>query len=401
MVLAGILGISLVLAACTNTILQRQGDPVRIGAPISLTGSQAQAGQLMDEGYQFCQDWLNAQGGVEFGGTWHRLDIIREDDQSRVSVSGANTERMITQEGLKLLLGPSNNAATARDAQVADAHGIPMVEGAGPSDAIFNSGYHSIFGVLAPASRQLQGVIDLALAHWAVPQSIAIVYANDSLSSEMATEARDYAASRGLNVVYFDNFAAGSNNMAPQLSAAAAQQPDLLVETGQVRDSVRSMQWARALNVQAKMVAFAEGPGTDGYVGSLQKTAENTVGTSQWVPTARTPVSYFLTSAEYAAQYQHRFGHAPTWLSASATASCLSLAVAMHNAGSADPARVRTALSGLDLNTFFGRIKFDARGANMAKAVYVVEVEHGRPVVVWPAEAATALPRYPWPGWTK
>jgi ABC-type branched-subunit amino acid transport system substrate-binding protein len=62
---------------------------------------------------------------------------------------------------------------------------------------------------------------------------------------------------------------------------------------------------------------------------------------------------------------------------------------------------VRTALPRLDLDTFFGRIKFDGRGANMAKTVYVLEVEKGKTMVVWPAEAATALPLYPWPGWVK
>lgn len=131
---------------------------------------------------------------------------------------------------------------------------------------------------------------------------------------------------------------------------------------------------------------------------SLQKTAENVVGASQWVPSARTPLSYFLTSSEYAAQYQSRFGHPPNAHRTAATAARVALEVPIERAGSTRPDRVRLALSRLDLHTFFGRIKFDERGANLAKTVYVLEVEHGKPVVVWPAEAATALPLYPWPG---
>lgn len=397
----GILGLSLVLPACAPQIALPQGDPIRIGAPISLSGSQAQAGQMVDEGYQFCQDWVNGRGGVQLGSAWHHLDIVREDDQSRVSLSAAITDRMVTQDGVTLLLGPSNNATTARDAQIADAHHIPMVEGAGPSETIFSSGYHSIFGVPAPSSRQMRGVIDLALAHWAAPRSIAIIYANDSLSTEMAAQARDYAVGRGLSLAYFDNFAAGSNDQAAQIAGALAAQPDLLIEAGQLRDSVQTMQSLRGSNVPAKLIGFSEGPGADGFVSRLQKTAENVVGASQWVPSARTPVSYFLTSSAYAAQYQARFGHPPNAQSAAATAACLALQVAIQRAGSTSPGRVRTALTQLDLHTFFGRIKFDERGANLAKTVYVLEVEHGTPVVVWPAEAATALPRYPWPGWVK
>jgi branched-chain amino acid transport system substrate-binding protein len=397
----GTFALSLALSACAPQIALPQGDSIRIGAPISLTGSQAQAGQMVDEGYQFCQDWVNAQGGIRIGGVWHHLDVVREDDQSRVSLSAAITSRMVTQDGFKLLLGPSSNATTAKDAQIADAHGIPMVEGAGPSDSIFAGGYHWIFGVQAPASRQMQGVIDLALAHWAAPHSIAIIYADDSLSTEMAAEARDYAQSRGLSLAYFDNFAAGSNNPSPQIGAALSAQPDLLLETGELRDSVQTMQSLRGFKPQTQMIGFSEGPGTDGFIGSLQRAAENVVGTSQWVPSARTPVSYFIGSQDYAAQYQSRFGHPPNAQSAAATAACLALQVAIQRAASTDANRVRTALTRLDLNTFFGRIKFDERGANTAKTVYVIQVERGKPAVVWPAEAATALPRYPWPGWVK
>jgi branched-chain amino acid transport system substrate-binding protein len=389
----------LILPACAPATAQPQGAPIRIGAPLSLTGSQAQDGQMVSDGYQFCQDWVNRQGGINLHGTWHRLDIIRKDDQSRVSVSAAVTERMIAADGIRLLLGPSSNATTARDAAIADAKQAVMVEGNGPSDAIFNQGYHSIFGVMAPTSRQMQGVIDLALAHSAVPKTLAILYADDSLSTEMANEARAYAAGRGLNVVYFDNFAGGSNNMAPQLAAAAVQQPDLIIEAGQLRDSVRTMQWVRGLNIRAKLFGFSEGPGTDGFVGDLQRIAENVIGASQWVAVARTEVSTFLTNQQYVTQFSASFGHAPDGRAAAATAACVALQAAIQRAGSADSASVRIALAGLDLNTFFGRITFDARGANLAKTVYVVQVRNGVSVVVWPAENATAKPRYPWPGW--
>src|SRR5207248_2785817 len=62
-VIPWILGLGLVLAACAPQIALPQGDAIRFGAPISLTGSQAQSGQMVDEGYQFCQDWVNGQGG--------------------------------------------------------------------------------------------------------------------------------------------------------------------------------------------------------------------------------------------------------------------------------------------------------------------------------------------------
>ena len=62
---------------------------------------------------------------------------------------------------------------------------------------------------------------------------------------------------------------------------------------------------------------------------------------------------------------------------------------------------MRGALAIVDLKTFFGEIKFDDRGANAAKAVYVQQVQAGQTVLIWPPEVATARPRYPDPGWAK
>jgi branched-chain amino acid transport system substrate-binding protein len=75
--------------------------------------------------------------------------------------------------------------------------------------------------------------------------------------------------------------------------------------------------------------------------------------------------------------------------------------VAIERAASTEPAKVRDALAAMDLNTFFGQIKFDDRGANSAKLVYVQQVQSGRAALIWPLDVASARARYPDPGWAK
>ena len=77
------------------------------------------------------------------------------------------------------------------------------------------------------------------------------------------------------------------------------------------------------------------------------------------------------------------------------------LDVAIEQANSALPQWVRDSLGVLDMKSFFGEIKFDGRGANMAKPVYVQQVQAGQTVLVWPPKIASARPRYPDPGWAK
>src|SRR3977135_2445986 len=186
--LAGLIVLFSLLAACApipGIIAPPLGSPINVGAVLSLTGSQAESGQMAKEGYLFCQDWINAKGGVTLKGAGHRLNIDIADDESRPSIAAAVTEELISQNHDTLLLGPSNNATASRAAPVAEQHQVPMVSDGASSDAIFNNHYHYLFSVLAPHSRQLQGVIDMALAQDPKPQSVAILFARDSLSAEV------------------------------------------------------------------------------------------------------------------------------------------------------------------------------------------------------------------------
>ncbi len=377
------------------------GSVINVGAIVSLTGSQATDGQMVKEGYLFCQDWINAKGGITLQGNGHPLSIEIEDDQSRPSLAADATERLISGNHVSLLLGPSSNATTLKAAPVAERHQIPMVAPGGSSDALLNSQYHYVFSVLAPDSRQLQGVIDMALAQTPRPQSVAFLFASDSVSQPIAAAGGAYATARGLNVLSGLSYSTGVNDFRGPLGAAAAQNPDLIIEAGHPLESVRTVQQAQQMNIQPRLLAFTNGPGTKGFTATLGKWANYATGTTQWTPAARNPVSYFLDSFHYSLAFRGQFGHLPDQHAAAATAACLTLEVAIESANSALPQWVRDSLGVIDLNTFFGEIKFDSRGANMVKPVYVEQVQAGRTVLVWPPAVASAAPRYPDPGWAK
>jgi branched-chain amino acid transport system substrate-binding protein len=402
--LVGLLTLTSGLAACTQVAVATPsptGSTINVGAVLSLTGSQADSGQMAKEGFLFCQDWINAKGGVTVRGVGHRLNIDIVDDESRPSIAAASTEQLISQTHDTLLLGPSNDATTARAAPVAEQHQVPMISSGAASDAIFNNHYHYLFSVLTPSSRQLQGVIDMALAQNPKPQSVAVLYASDSLSAEVASATAGYAQARGLNFVYGGGYPSGVNNLGGVLGAAAGAGPDLLLEAGHVSESVRTVQQAKQMNIQPKLFGFSDGPGSQSFTTSLQKAANYAVGTTQWSPATRNRISYFVDSFHYALAYAAQFGHLPDEHAAAATAACLTLEVAIEQANSTLPYWVREALAITDLDTFFGEIKFDERGANAVKPVYVEQVQSGHTVLVWPPDVASARPRYPDPGWAK
>jgi branched-chain amino acid transport system substrate-binding protein len=400
----GLVTLSVFLASCspTSTLLARPtGAPITVGALLSLTGSQAESGQMAKEGYLFCQNWVNSKGGIILKGVSHPLNIDIADDQSRPSLAATVTGQLITQNHDRLLLGGTNDATAARAAQVAEQRQVPMISSGASTDSIFNANYHWFFSVLAPRSRQFQGVIDMALAQNPKPQSAAILFASDSLSAEVAHATAAYAQARGLAVTFGASYTMGVNTFGNQLVPAASTNPDILLEAGHLPESVRTVQEAQFINFQPKLLAFSDGPGASEFTNALHKSANYAVGTTQWAPATRNPITYFLDSFHYALAFSSEFGHLPDQHAAAATAACLTLEVAIERARSAAPERVRTALTDIDLKTFFGEIQFDDRGTNLAKPIYVQQVQAGRAVLIWPPDVATARPRYPDPGWAK
>ena len=70
---------------------------------------------------------------------------------------------------------------------------------------------------------------------------------------------------------------------------------------------------------------------------------------------------------------------------------------AFKRAQSLDAETVHDAIAATELETFYGPIKFDASGRNIAKPVVLTQVQGGKYVVVTPPKWATGTPVIPRP----
>src|SRR4030081_3023804 len=138
------------------------GATILFGAPLGLTGSLTKESTLTQQGYDLWVEWINQQGGINIGGVKHPVKIKYYDDTSNANQSAVLMQKLISEDKAQFLLGPYGSAATATDAAIAEKNQIPMVEANGAPQTIFNQGYQYTFGVLSPANKYLQGVIDMA-----------------------------------------------------------------------------------------------------------------------------------------------------------------------------------------------------------------------------------------------
>ncbi len=368
-----------------------------VGAALSLTGKLAREGVLTREGYQYCEEVVNAKGGVKVGaGSPQKLRIAYQDDQSTPDVAAQLVDGF-NDRGIRVLLGPYGSASTEAAAAVVERNGQVMVEGAGADNKIFAQGYRNLFAVLSPATTYLTSIIR-AVVELANPKpaKVAIVFADDGFSRTAAQAGRDEAQRQGMEVVAFEAVPNGATDVSAALVKIKPKAPDLLLMSAHLAEGVALVRQAAELGV-VPTGGFGEtvAPPTPDFVATLGATAEGVLGSSQWTPETEGSEGRFGTAADYAAGVKARFGHEPEYHNAEATAACLALVLAMEKADSADPAKVRDALAELDVESFFGRITFDDEGKNADKPMAVIQIQDGKAVTVWPRAEHTAPLRWP------
>jgi len=377
------------------------GSTIVLGAPLGLTGSLTKESALTKQGYDLWLDWINKQGGINVDGTKHPVTIKYYDDTSNANQSAVLMQKLITEDKANFLLGPYGSAATATDPAIPEPNQIPMVEANGAAQSIFNQGYKYTFGVLSPANKYLQGVVDMAATLNPKPTRIAMLSADDNFSLEVAQGIVDYAPSKGMQVVLYKKYKNGATTLTAEVQAARGVTPDIVLNSGHLAEAIAIHKAAKEQKLNAKIFAYSVGPSTPDFIKSLGKDANFVYDGSQWTPQVKYEPAFYLSVADYVAAYKAKYPDQgdPDYHVAESTAACLALQRAIENAKSLDPKKVRDALAALDVTTFYGQIKFDSRGINIYKPMVVEQIQDGAHHTVYPTDVADKQPMYPTPGW--
>lgn len=372
------------------------------GAPLGITGPNAVEGKLTKNGYDLWVSEINKLGGVNVGGTKYSVSIKYYDDASKPDQSAQLTERLITQDNIKLIFGPYGSPASFQDSSICEKYQAVMVEGNGAAENIFNRGYKYSFATLSPAKDYAAVMLDMAVNLDPKPTSVAILSANDDFSVEVADGAKAFSDAHGLKVATYQKYPANSSDLSSVVTLAKGANADIMLNSGHLPESLAIMKAAKELDYSPKLFCFTVGPTTPDFLKALKADAENVVASTQWTATEKYQgTDIFGTPQKYAEAYKAAYGDDPDYHAADGTSVGVAFQAALEKAGATDPSRVRDALAGLDIMTFYGRIKFDSRGINTAKPMAVQQIQGGKLVTVWPADVAEAKPRYPTPEWKK
>ena len=396
---AALLGVAMSGIAATD-------DTITLGAAVSLTGKYSTNGKNTKDGYDLAVKAINDKGGIKVGGKAYKLKVVYYDDESTSARGAQLVERLIAQDHVDFVLGPYSSALTKSIAPVTEKYRMPMVEGNGADRDLFKQGYKYLFAVLNTSDYYLREAVNI-LAEQAKKAGkdaktvkIAIAIENDNFSQDVRDGIIEDAKKYDMQIVIDDKLPADLNDMTATLTKVKALKPDALMISGHEKGAVLGIRQVAEQKVYVPMLALTHCDSAQ-ITEKFGKDADYAFCGSQWDVSLTYTDPWFGNSQQYADMFKKAYNYDPPYQAAESTASVEVFADAISRAGSLDKEKVRDALAKTDLMTFYGPVKFDATGKNVAKSMVMYQVQHEDYVVVAPSKWASAKPVYPAPTWDK
>jgi len=326
------LGLTALLAQVPSTQAQSaKSEPIKIGAVISLTGPGAGTGQPQRQGLQLAEKVINANGGVN----GQPIQIIIEDDGSKPDIAKSKAERLIFDEKVVAMLGPSLTASTGSVAALTNAEGVAELcfTGLGPKIELT---YKSLYHLLPPQELNARAMLEYT-AKELKAKRIGILH-DTGYGQVVANQLNALREKYGVEFVVIEKFEVGASDVTAQAAKIRSANPDVLFV---VATSAVPFRNAREVKMDQPIVS-AIGSATYDYVRGFGEYADNIV-----FPEFLVGEDPKESQKDFVASFQKEYNALPKNFEAAAWDGVHVIARAIEKTGAAaSPKEVATAIRG-------------------------------------------------------
>jgi branched-chain amino acid transport system substrate-binding protein len=357
-----------VLVGCKPESPAGAGATIKIGEYASLTGTEATFGQSSHEGTVLAVEELNKAGGV----LGKPLELVHEDNRSTAGESVTIVKKFISRDGVVAVLGEVASGRSLEAGPVCQAAGIPMISPSSTNPKVTEVG-DFVFRVCFTDPFQGKLISDFArkslqLKRVAVFSDVSSAY-GDGLRQYFS----DAFKAAGGEIVVEQKYSSKDKDFKAQLTAIKGTNPEGICVPGYYNEVGLIVKQARELGILVPMFGGDgwEAPELIQIAGS--EALKNTYYSTHFSPIQDTP-----EAKKFVAAYKARFaGKVPDAMAALGYDSVLVLADAIKRAGTAEPAKIKTALSTTDMIGATGRTRIDAK-RDAPKAAVIITVADGQ-----------------------
>jgi branched-chain amino acid transport system substrate-binding protein len=383
-----LLGVVLVASlAASPAVAAPSGQPIRIGSTLSLTGPLAATAQVHKLVGEIYVDQLNAKNGL----LGRPVEWVVKDDQSKADLARTLYEQLITVDKVDLLLGPYATGNILSAMAVAQRYNKMLIHHTFgiPSLAKYEMQFPTWSLGPDPATTFPNTVLNALAASPKPPKTIAIVTSKFPSVQFMSVGAREVAKKRGLTEVLYLEWEFGNKEFGPIAGRIKDANPDFLwvgaigLEGNQLLEAMKKIDY-----MPAEQFYMYPAPGP------MVKAPEAKFALAATIFEEHPPFTNNPGAAEFVKIYNERAAKAglpDTSVETQAAASYSAwqvLDAAVTATKSLDDKVLADWLRTHKVDTIQGKLRFDGPSNYGDDLMRVKQVQNGKWVTVWPAEAA-------------
>jgi branched-chain amino acid transport system substrate-binding protein len=218
--------------------------PIKMGAMIPLTGGGATVGESGQIAVELAVRNINAAGGI----AGRRVQLIIADYQTEATVGVSEAKRLIFQEKVDLMIGPTYSQVTLAVLPLMNEAKIPSVNVSGSEKLTPEVGPYA-FSMLANAEAQSKVMVDHAVR--VLNAKSAAILSDTGAQAKTAVEAiKAELAARNIKLAGVQEYQYRQTDMTPQLLALRRGSPDVILlftsngeDTGNMVKSQNELGW--------------------------------------------------------------------------------------------------------------------------------------------------------------
>jgi branched-chain amino acid transport system substrate-binding protein len=399
----------------------RAEDTIKLGVLEPFTGPWAKNGNESYVAMEIARDMINEKGGVQ----GKKIAFVRGDAPDP-SAGKSEAERIISQEGIKLMTGTYASPLGIAISAEAERHGIVHWETIASADIITKRGYKHVFQVGPAASRYGTAALDFIKEDLAQRLDkkfedlrIALLWENRAFGTAVGTGVRAEAKKLGVQLTYDEGYDQFMTDMTPLVQKLKDAKPDVLVIISFINDTVLFHRKAKELNFYVpSIIGVSAGHSVPDLKDSIGTTVNGLFVSD--LPVLVNPAALKPEAQAAAVEFNKRYENVQHRVPAGhAVASFAALWALFNNvlpaAKSMDPEDVRAAAlaadlpdgslingSGLKFSNFDRPDDPKDAGQNIRSAIGVWQWQGGDARQVYPKKLATNdIIAVPLPEWSK
>lgn len=370
-VLAGTMLMGSIFAGCGD---DAKSDEIKIGANFELTGNVANYGSATLDGLKLAIKEVNDAGGVN----GKKITIVDADNKSEASEAVNAATKLISDDKVKVVVGPAVTANVIAESQVATDDKIPVVapDATSPEVTVENGQVKPYIFRSCFIDPQ-QGTVMAKFATENLKAKTAVIYVDNSTdySKSLGKVFKEKFEAAGGKVLDQQAFVAKDQDFKATLTTLKAANADVIFVPAYYEEVGKIVKQARELGITCPIL------GTDGWDDSkvadiAGADALNNTFFSTHYSDKDDSVKGFVEA------FKQEYGHMPNVFAALGYDAGKMIVDAIKRAGSDDPEKIRQALEETkDLQVGTGTITID-KNHNPIKQAVILENKNGDRVMV-------------------